>query len=72
MPQRDNLKGLDKNYNRDVRGLAICKGEFVGNKAKVLVSGDMKCSFFGKFGVFCFFVTSVFPFALLPYYLRII
>ena len=28
--------------------------------------GDKKCSFFGKFGVLCFLVTSIDPFALLP------
>ena len=30
----------------------------------------MKCLFFGKFGVLCFFVTPVLRFALLPYYRR--
>ena len=36
----------------------------------VCVSGGKKCSFFGKFGVFCFLVTPVLRFALLPYYRR--
>ena len=31
------------------------------------VSGDKKCSFFGKFGMLCFLVTPVFRFAYLPY-----
>ena len=30
--------------------------------------GGKKCSFFGKFGVLCFLVTSVLRLALLPYY----
>ena len=34
--------------------------------------GGKKCSFFGKFGVFCFLVTPVLRFALLPYCRRII
>ena len=34
----------------------------------VCASGGKKCSFFGKFGVLCFLVTSVLRFALLPYY----
>ena len=34
------------------------------------VSGGKKCSFFGKFGVLCFFETPVLRFALLPYYRR--
>ena len=34
----------------------------------VCVSGVEKRSFFGKFGVLCFLVTSVLRFALLPYY----
>ena len=29
-----------------------------------------KCSFFGKFGVLCFLVTSVLRFVLVPYYRR--
>ena len=33
-------------------------------------SGDEKCSFFGKFGVFSFLKTPVLRFALLPYYRR--
>ena len=33
-------------------------------------NGGKKCSFFGKFGVLCFLVTSILRFALLPYYLR--
>ena len=37
----------------------------------VCVSGGKKCSFFGKFGVFCFVETSVLRFTLLPYYRRI-
>ena len=32
------------------------------------VSGGKKCSFFGKVSVFCFLVTPVLRFALLPYY----
>ena len=31
----------------------------------VCVSGGKKCSFFGKYGVFCFLVTSALRFALL-------
>ena len=38
----------------------------------VRVSGGMKCSFFGKFGVLCFLETPVLRFALLPYYRRIV
>ena len=34
----------------------------------VCVSGSMKCLFFGKFGVLCFLLTSVFRFSILPYY----
>ena len=37
-----------------------------------LPQGGKKCSFFGKFGVVCFLVTSILRFALLPYYRRII
>ena len=33
--------------------------------------GGMKCSFFGKFDVFCFLVTFVLKFVLMPYYRRI-
>ena len=33
-------------------------------------TGGKKCSFFGKFGVFCFLETPVLRFALLPYYQR--
>ena len=33
----------------------------------VSVSGSKKCSFFGKFGVLCFLVTSVLRLAYLPY-----
>ena len=42
---------------------------FVGNKAKgrVCIRGK-KCSFLGKFGVFCFRETPVLRFTLLPYY----
>ena len=36
----------------------------------VCVSGDKKCSFFGKFGVLCFLETPVLRFALLRYYRR--
>ena len=36
----------------------------------VCVSGCKKCSFFGKFGVLCFFETPVLSFTLLPYYRR--
>ena len=36
----------------------------------VCVSGCKKCSFFGKFGRLCFFVTSVLRFAFLPYHRR--
>ena len=38
----------------------------------VCVSGDKKCSFFGKFDVPCFFVTPLLRFALLPYYRQIV
>ena len=34
----------------------------------VSVSGGMKCSFLGKFGVLCFLETPVLRFTLLPYY----
>ena len=44
---------------------------FVFQKIGWCVSGGKKCSFFGKFGVFCFPVTIVLRFALLPYYQRI-
>ena len=37
----------------------------------VCASGDKKCSFFGKFGVFCFLVTSVLRFFLLHFYQRL-
>ena len=40
-------------------------------KRYVCVSGGKKCSFFGKFSVFCFLKTSVLRFALLPYYRRV-
>ena len=36
----------------------------------VCVSGSRKCSFFGRFGVLCFLVTSVLKFAFLPYQSR--
>ena len=36
----------------------------------VFVSGGKKYSFFGKFGVLCFFETPVLRLALLPYYRR--
>ena len=36
----------------------------------VCVSGDKKCSCFGKFGVLCFLETIVLRFALSPYYRR--
>ena len=35
------------------------------------VSRGKKCSFFGKFGIFCFLETLVFRIAILPYYWRI-
>ena len=35
---------------------------------RVCVSEGKKCSFFEKIGVFCFLVTLVLKFALLPYY----
>ena len=38
----------------------------------VCVSGGKKCSFFGKFGVLCFLITSVLRFAILQYYRRIL
>ena len=38
----------------------------------VCVSGDKKCSFFGKFGVLCFHETPDLRFALLPYYRRVL
>ena len=34
------------------------------------VYGGKKCSFFGEFGVLCFFETPILRFALLPYYRR--
>ena len=34
----------------------------------VCVSGSKKCSFLGKFSMLCFLETTVFTFALLPYY----
>ena len=34
----------------------------------VCISGDKNCSFFGKFGVFCFLETPVLRFVLLPCY----
>ena len=37
----------------------------------VCVSGGKKCSFFGKFGVICFLVTSVLRLTLLTYYRRL-
>ena len=37
----------------------------------VCVSGGKKCSFFGKFGVLCFFEIPLLRFALLSYYQRI-
>ena len=37
----------------------------------ICVSGDKKCSFFGKFDVLCFLETPVLRFALLPYYRQI-
>ena len=54
------------------------KHQIVGNKVKgqlcfkktnyVCVSGGKKCSFLGKFYVFCFLETPVLRFTLLPYY----
>ena len=38
----------------------------------VCVSRVKKCSFYGKFDVFCFLETPVLIFALLPYYRRLI
>ena len=40
------------------------------NISCLFVSGCKKCSFFGKFGVLCSFVTSVLRFVLFPYYQR--
>ena len=37
----------------------------------VRLSGSKECPFFGKFGMLCFFETTVLRFALLPYYRRI-
>ena len=39
-------------------------------KTNIFYPGGKKCSFFRKFGVICFLVTSVLRFALLPYYRR--
>ena len=54
------------------------KHQIVGNKGKgqvcfnktnyVCVSGRKKCTFLGKFDVFCFLETPVLRFTLLPYY----
>ena len=54
------------------------KHQIVGNKAKgqlcfkktnyVCISRGKKCSFLGKFDVFCFLETPVLRFTLLPYY----
>ena len=38
----------------------------------VCVSGGKKCSFFGKFGMFCFLETPALKFDLLPYYRRVV
>ena len=38
----------------------------------VCISGGKKCSFFGKFGVFCLLETPDLRFTLLPYYRRIL
>ena len=43
------------------------KGQIVGNKACVCVSGGKKCLFFGNFDVLCFLETPVLRFALLSY-----
>ena len=43
-------------------------GEF---QTYVWESEGKKCSIFGKFGVLCFLETTVFRFALLPYYRRV-
>ena len=48
----------------------ISKRVFQENKTYVCVSGGKKCSFFGKFGVFCFLETPALRFALLLYYRR--
>ena len=44
--------------------------KFSEKRTYVRVSGGKKCSFFGKFGLFCFLETPVLRFALLSYYRR--
>ena len=41
-------------------------------RTRVCVSRGKKCSFFEKFGVFCFLVTAILRFGLLPYYRQIV
>ena len=43
---------------------------YQGTHMYVCVSGDTKCSFFGKFGVLCFLEAPILTLALLPYYRR--
>ena len=59
----ENLKQSGINCNSSV---IMQKGGFL------CVSRGKKCSFFGKFCMLCFFVTSVLRFALLIYYRQII
>ena len=40
----------------------------IRTRTYVCVSGDKKCSFFGKFGMICFLETPVLIISLLPYY----
>ena len=44
----------------------------MGEKVLLVYQGGKKCSFFGKFGVFCFLETPILKFTLLPYHHRII
>ena len=45
------------------------KGQVCFNKTNyVCLSGGKKCSFLGKFDVFCFLETPVLRFTLVPYY----
>ena len=55
---------FDKSCSRESMSIFVHSGEIV------CVSGGTECSFFGKFVVLCFLVTSVLRFALLPYYRR--
>ena len=52
------------------RELQENKARQIFRKTNVCVSGGKKWSFSGKFHVFCFLVTPVLSFALLPYYRR--